>query len=136
MPFVFFRNVLSRPARIESTLDRLENHMSKITRTLLAINDQLNKAAEEITSKIAELETRDYFTDEDKAILSHIKAGAQTLDDIVPDDVAEEAEEVEKEEEAEEESEEAPAEEGSETDEDTSGDNAEEDSSEGSGKES
>lgn len=98
MPLLFLQNVFSRPGRIEKTLERLENHMSKITKTLLAINDQLNKAAEEITSKIAELETRDYFTDEDKAILSHIKAGAQTLDDIVPDDVAEEAEEIEKEE--------------------------------------
>lgn len=67
--------------------------MSRVTQTLLAINDQLNKAAEEIISRIAELQTRDYLTDEDKAILSRIKDGAQTLDDIVPDEVVEEAEE-------------------------------------------
>ena len=78
--------------RVDRLSDRMEHHMSRITQTLLAINSQLNKAAQEITSKIAELETRDYLTDEDHALLSHIKVGAQTLDDIVPDEVVEEAE--------------------------------------------
>ena len=102
--------------RVDRLSDRMEHHMSRITQTLLAINDQLNKAAQEITSKIAELETRDYLTDEDHALLSHIKVGAQTLDDIVPDEVVEEAE---AEEAAEEEAyeEEAPAEEDDESDE-------------------
>ena len=88
--------------------------MSRITDTLLSINDQLNKASEEIIGRIAELQTRDYLTDEDHAILSRIKQGAQTLDDIVPDEVVEEAEEAEAEEATEEASEdeveEAPAE--------------------------
>ena len=78
--------------RVDRLSERMEHYMSRITQTLIAINDQLNKAANEIVSKIAELETRDYLTDEDKTLLSHIKAGAQTLDDIVPDEVVEEAE--------------------------------------------
>ena len=82
--------------------------MSRITDTLLSINDQLNKASEEIIGRIAELQTRDYLTEEDHAILSRIKQGAQTLDDIVPDEVVEEAEEAEAEEQ------ETPAEEASE----------------------
>ena len=98
--------------RIEDSLRRQETNMSRITETLIAINDQLNKSANEIISKISELETRDYLTNEDKALLSHIKAGAQTLDDIVPDEVVEEAEEEQAAEE------EAPAEE---SDEDTEG---------------
>lgn len=92
MTFMFFRNIFSRPARIEEKLDRMEIHMSRVTQTLIAINDQLNKAAEEIVSRISELQTRDYLTEEDMAILSRIKDGAQTLDDIVPDEVVEEAE--------------------------------------------
>lgn len=69
--------------------------MSKITETLLGINDQLNKATKEIVEKISELETRDYMTEEDLSILKNIRLGAQTLDDIVPDEVAEEAKEEE-----------------------------------------
>lgn len=91
--FSLLRNLFRRPSRIEEHLTRMETQMSRVTQTLLAINDQLNKAAEEIISRIAELQTRDYLTDEDKAILSRIKDGAQTLDDIVPDEVVEEAEE-------------------------------------------
>ena len=90
-------------------MTRMEFHMSRITDTLLAINDQLNRATKEINDKIEELQSRDYLTDEDKAILENIKVGAQTLDDIVPDEVVEEAEkEAEAEAEAEEPVETAP----------------------------
>lgn len=78
--------------RVERSVYRQEIMMSAVTETLLAINDQLNKAANEIVGKIAELESREYITQQDKDILAGIKAGAQTLDDIVPDRVVEEAE--------------------------------------------
>lgn len=71
--------------------------MAEFSDQLVSINDQLNRASDEIIKKIKELRTRDYMTDEDKTTLEHLQRGAETLLDIVPEDVISQAKEFEKE---------------------------------------
>lgn len=57
---------------------------------LKAVSTQLGKARDEIVSKVEELERQINAGEVDQATLDELKAAAQALDDVVPDQPADE----------------------------------------------
>lgn len=83
--------LLRDAARILETITRLEPLMGAVADSLAGIKDQLTKAQAEIVGKIANLEqllaNAGKLDDTDLAALAELKTAAQSLDDVVPDQV-------------------------------------------------